>query len=97
MTVIDFKSQARLTPKRDYFACKHGSVYVVEHSRSIECKTCGKVFDPFDFLLKHAMKQQNAMFDVSSLVSEKEKLSLEVERLKKEKRNIQAQIRRLKK
>ncbi|MER2492333.1 hypothetical protein [Catenovulum sediminis] len=97
MNVIDFKHQVRLTPKKAFHACMHSAVFVVEHSRNLECRKCGKVIDPFDFLLKEAQKQQNTIFDIRGLISEKEKLSQEVEGLKSEKRNIQAQIRRLKK
>ncbi len=34
--------------------CPHNSTMLDPHTRSVECKNCGSIIDPFDYLLKIA-------------------------------------------
>jgi len=94
--IIDLSTKMRLEPRKGKRGCLCGSVYVCEHTRMLECQTCGKVIDPFDFMLKEARSQQNAVWGIKNLRNEHEKLDLAVSQLKKDKNNLNQQVRRLK-
>lgn len=95
MTVIDLGITPRLEPKRKGGVCQCLSVYTVEATRMLECRSCGAVIDPFDFLWNEARKQENIAFSVRHLRNEQKRMQAEVEALKKQRANLKAQVRRL--
>ena len=92
--VIDLSRTTKLTPKRKTGFCRCARVFVVEQTRMLECQDCGKVIDPFDFMMQEAKKQNSHVYQISHLKHEKEKLIDEVEDLKRQRRNLKAQVKR---
>ena len=92
--VINLSSSLRLKPKRSSKFCRCNRVFVVEDTRMLECQSCGKIIDPFDFLMKEAKQQQLFVFEVSHLKNERDRLQKEVGELKQVKRNLKAQVKR---
>lgn len=92
--VINLASSLRLEPKRSEKFCRCARVFVVEDTRMLECQSCGKIIDPFDFLMKEARQQQSFVFEVSHLKNERKRLEKEVDDLKRIRRNLKSQVSR---
>ncbi len=102
MTVIDISkakrdSEPKLKPNEKFGRCRCRLFYVDNYSRTLECRECGKVSDPFDFLMKEATHQQNTVFDISHMKEEQKRLKTDIEELKRVKCNLQAQVKRMQK
>jgi len=60
----------------------------------LQCQSCEKIIDPFDFLMREAKQQQSFVFQVGHLKHERDQLHKEVEELKRVRRNLKAQVKR---
>ncbi len=66
--IIEFKI-------REKERCTHSKkIYIDRQSRCLECDTCGKVIDPFDYLDEWAKLQRNANFGLESARKKTEEL-----------------------
>lgn len=81
-------------PHSPYF-CKHDSVRLNEHERTIHCACCGAALDPFDFVLDNAKTIQRAWEGYRITTNMISELNQRVDVLKKEEKRIRAQIKRL--
>lgn len=89
----------RLLPKKKGHGCgcRCSRVFVVEHTRMLECRECSAVIDPFDFLFKEAQRQSSIHSGLKQKLDESDRLREEIAELKRVKRNLQAQKNRLQK
>jgi hypothetical protein len=95
--IVNFQPGAEITPKRsEKHFCSHLKVFVVEHSRCLECQLCGATIDPFDFLWKWANRRLNFHQTQQALKDESKALRVEIEDLKRQERNIKSRIKRAK-
>ena len=99
MNVIEFppassKIEPTLKPKREYHGCQCHLFFIDDHSRMVQCRHCGRVVEPYDFLMKHAINQNNTVLDIEHLKDFRELLKREISELKREKKNLEAQIKR---
>lgn len=59
-----------LSVEREPFGyCAHDKISLDEHSRTVRCAKCDKVFDPFDFLKNEALLAALQKFPVDSQFS----------------------------
>jgi hypothetical protein len=75
-------------------ACRHQSLTVDPKKRTVECKRCGAVVDPFDALLTVAADWDGYAMWVRAAKRDRELLLKEVDELKRQRRNLRAQVRR---
>lgn len=73
--IIDIRTQEPLTiqlsdDKPPYCHSQHKSITVDEQTRLVECRECGQVLDPFDYLLKWARKGDQRLGRLRSLDDE---------------------------
>lgn len=73
--------------------CMHKGLYVNEHERIVKCQRCGKVIDPFDWLLGQARKEFNIDFELRGLRQEIKDHREGLEKLKREEVNTRARIK----
>jgi hypothetical protein len=76
------------------WSCKHGRIRLVEADRTVVCADCGKVFDPFGYLLLEANTLIAAWRDHKMVVGRNEYLRDENQRLEKERKRLAAAVRR---
>jgi len=72
--IIDIRGEplemTEVERKSDYCMSHHKKVEVDEHERLIICKECGKVIDPFDYMLGWAREGTRRMQRLKSLDDE---------------------------
>lgn len=95
--IVDLATAIKLEPKKSQQGCLCRQVCVDEHTRTIQCKSCGRVMDPFDFLMKAAKKQNNTVFEIQASRQVLGKLQEEIKNLRRERQNLKAQVGRLQK
>lgn len=88
-TVVPFALARR---RKGY--CEHIPVYVVEETRMLECRSCGAMVDPFDYMWKWACKGTRLTDGIKHLEGELRRMNAELEDLKRQRANLKAQIRR---
>lgn len=83
-----------LSVEREPFGyCAHDKISLDEHSRTVRCAKCDKVFDPFDFLKNEVRRIQSA-WDDHRQVRQKVSDGLDrVEVLKREEARIKGRIK----
>ena len=106
MTIInvDFTRPNELKPvftiessgPNDVFCFQHPRVLIDEHTRVLSCQKCGKVIDPYDYVLLWAGKETALFSNIKQLTNEQNRLELASTALKKEVQTLKAQIKRLK-
>lgn len=100
--VTRFSGQAELPPcpmeikRRDNF-CNHPAIRLDDHSRTMECTTCGAALDPYDFLRSNAALLQNAWQSHTIVTDDLKRLRERVAQLKKEEVRLKGRIGTLKK
>ncbi|MEI7375657.1 hypothetical protein [Dickeya chrysanthemi] len=80
-------------PKPEGRTCRHERVVVSEHERSVKCRLCGAVLDPFDYLLSLAKKETRLDWELTGLRCEIRSHREGLEKLKREEANCKARIR----
>ena len=73
--------------------CAHEQIALNEHSRTVRCTKCEKVFDPFSFLQNDVAKLQQAWQRHKEVRASLDDLIQRVEALKKEEARLKARIK----
>ena len=90
---IEVPEQTLSTARESYRFCNHDKITLNEHSRTVCCAACGKVFDPFNFLQKEVTRLQVAWEDHKHVRSSLNDLNDRVDALKKEEVRLRARIK----
>lgn len=86
-----------ITVEREGFAyCSHDRITLDEHARSVRCTDCGKVFDPFSYLLSNALSIQRAWLSHKEVMRKASEKMESVEALTKEEKRLKARVKLLK-
>lgn len=70
------------------------NVFVCEARRMLQCQTCGKMIEPFDYMAQWARKGDGRLSALKDLDVQITKRSAELARLKMDVQNAKAQLRR---
>lgn len=76
--------------------CRHDKITLDEHSRTVRCAACGKVFDPFQFLQSEVSRLQDAWTSHKQVRAILREHLDRVEALKKEEARLKGRIKTLK-
>lgn len=76
--------------------CQHGRITLDEHQRSVTCRDCGRVLDPFQFLQQQADLLRRAWSNHDSAQHKVQELVDRIAALKKEHDSLLGKVRRLK-
>ena len=83
-----------IAPRRpDY--CRHDSIILDEHERTVRCRACDALLDPFGFLLGNAHTLQRAWQHHRHVLNEVHDLNARLHELKKQEQRLRAQVKRL--
>lgn len=97
MAVIDLCTVTTVSVrKKSARQCRCMTVVCDEQTRMLECRQCGRVIDPFDWIWKVGQQQDRMVFDSQALRTLRDQLADEIGELKKERTNLKAQIKRAK-
>jgi outer membrane murein-binding lipoprotein Lpp len=106
MTIIhiDFTRPKELEPvftiedsrPEDIFCYQHTKIWIDEHTRVLTCQKCGKVIDPYVYVLLWANKETALFSNIKQLTFEQNRLEQSNEKLKKEAQALKSQIKRAK-
>ncbi|MGM3172483.1 hypothetical protein [Dickeya lacustris] len=80
-------------PKPEGLTCRHERVVVSEHERSVACRLCGAVLEPFDHLLALAKKETRIEWELTGLRHEIKSHREGLEKLKREEANCKGRLR----
>ncbi|WP_312836660.1 hypothetical protein [Pantoea sp.] len=80
-------------PKPAFQHCFHNKVETDEHRRVINCRLCGKVIDPFDWVLSIANKETKLDWELTGLRGEIKQHREGLEKLRREETNCRARIK----
>ncbi|WP_409311412.1 hypothetical protein [Pectobacterium sp. B1J-3] len=80
-------------PKPEGRTCRHERVIVSEHERSVNCRLCGAVLEPFDHLLALAKQETKVEWELRSLRMEIKSHREGLEKLKREEANCKGRLR----
>lgn len=87
-------TQQPLVPRhRDGNPCRHVNVYVVESTRSLECRACGDAIDPFDYLWSRAEDSARWVSALRHLHREVETLRAQLSELRREEQLTKSRLR----
>lgn len=75
--------------------CHHERIALDEHTRSVTCRQCARVLDPFDFLRHNARTLQMAWRNHASASAKVDELTARIEVLSKEHKRLQGKVARL--
>ena len=89
----ELPEQTLLVEQHRYNFCTHDKISLDDHSRTVRCASCDKVFDPFDFLQKEVIRLQRAWDDHKHVRQSLNDLRDGVEALKKEEARLKARIK----
>ncbi|MBK5072552.1 hypothetical protein I2492_05955 [Budviciaceae bacterium CWB-B4] len=79
--------------KKGEVYCHHELIEINEHQRSVTCRRCKAVVDPFDWINSVAKKEANIAWELTSLRREIKSHREGLEKLKREETNCKARIR----
>lgn len=99
MGIIDFTEAAkgvvtRLTiieRRHDVYKCGHCNLELDPTARTVKCRSCGAIIDPFDALMEYANNERRFIWEVSgarAAIDEFKKIEAEWTPTQKEKRRI---------
>ena len=95
MGVIDFnESKLNLIVKNPEKYCDCVQILIRIEDRTIVCRDCGRVLDPFDYMVTAAEKDYNFYYRNKENYEIRERLIKGIDKLKRKERNIKARIRR---
>ncbi|MGC6654173.1 hypothetical protein [Pantoea sp. EEL5] len=80
-------------PKDAPYRCQHANVLVDAHYRSLTCRHCGAVVDPFDWINERAKGESKVDWELKSLRQEIKDHRDGLEKLKREETNCRARIK----
>lgn len=73
--------------------CRHDKIIIDDHARIINCQQCGKVVDPYDYVLALASKEARLFASLAQLKKEQQELMATREKLKNDVRNAKARLK----
>lgn len=73
--------------------CSHDKISLDEHSRTVQCAKCNKVFDPFDFLKSEVRRLQSAWENHRVVRQKLDEVNDRVEALKREEARLKGRIK----
>lgn len=76
--------------------CAHDRITLDEHSRTVRCTDCSKVFDPFDYLLSNAYSITRAWSSYRDVMRRVQEKTEAVEALAKEEKRLKSRIKLIK-
>lgn len=82
--------------KDPYSLCQHGRITLDEHQRTVNCRDCGRVLDPFNFLQYQAHLLQRAWRNHDMAKAKVSELNTRIEALTKELKSLQGKVARAK-
>jgi hypothetical protein len=82
--------------KDPYSHCRHSRITLDEHQRTVNCRDCGRVLDPFNFLSTQAGLLQLAWQHHDMAQRKVQELTDRIGALKKEHDSLTGKVRRLK-
>ncbi len=89
----EIPEQTLKVEREPYGFCTHDKITLDEHSRTVRCVKCNKVFDPFDFL-KNEVRRLQVAWEDHRAVRQKVADGLErVEALKREEARLKGRIK----
>ncbi len=74
--------------------CFHDKVWINEKDRTLRCRRCETLIDPFDFLMKLCDQESGYMQSVKSLRREEKQRRQNIEKLIQIEKNAKSRIRR---
>ncbi len=81
--------------QQPFSCCRHESILIDSHLRTIECKKCGASLDAFDYLLNDATNIQRAWQYHREVMARVDRLNESVTKLVREEKRLKASVRRL--
>lgn len=73
--------------------CRHERVVIDEHRRMLNCRLCGQVIDPFDWVMSIAKKETRLDWELRKLRTEITSHREGLENLKREEANCKSRIK----
>lgn len=89
----EIPEQTLFAERPPYNFCGHAKITLDEHSRTVKCAGCGKVFDPFQFLQNEVERIQSAWSRHKEVRTSLSELVDRVDALKKEEARLKGRIR----
>ena len=74
--------------------CVHDSVWVDDRERTLRCRQCGAMIEPFNYILHLCEKENRYMQNVSQLRREEKQRRQNIEKLIQIEKNAKSRIRR---
>jgi hypothetical protein len=92
--ITDLEIAAKEKEKK-YCLSHHKNIWVDEHLRQIECRECGQIIDPFDYIQDWAIKGDRRMQHLQFLDDEAQKKKGEIEIMKAVLAREKAKVRKI--
>lgn len=73
--------------------CKHNQTQISEANRTLICRQCGSMLDPFEVILDRARNGENIVSEIKSLYAKRDELRQAVANLEREEKNAKARLR----
>lgn len=73
--------------------CKHSQTQISEASRTLVCRQCGSMLDPFEVILDRARNAENIVLEIKSLYAKRDELRESVANLEREEKNAKSRLR----
>lgn len=68
--------------------CKHNQTQISEANRTLICRQCGSMLDPFEVILDRARNGENIVSEIKSLYAKRDELRQAVANLEREEKNV---------
>lgn len=95
--VIQFQRSSVLPkPEARRSHCECAQVAVDHHRRLVECRSCGRAIDPFEFLVAAARREVRWISEAEARRAEVTKLNAEIDELKRQRASLRQQVKRVK-
>lgn len=73
--------------------CRHDKIIIDDHARILNCQQCGKVVEPYEYVLALANKENRLLASLAQLKQEQQELMATREKLKNDVRNAKARLK----
>ncbi|EPJ5863758.1 hypothetical protein JRA82_004617 [Raoultella ornithinolytica] len=73
--------------------CKHNQTQISEANRTLICRQCGSMLDPFEVILDRARNGENIVSEIKSLYAKRDELRQAVANIEREEKNAKARLR----
>lgn len=73
--------------------CKHNQTQISEANRTLICRQCGAMLDPFEVILDRARNGENIVLEIKSLYAKRDELRESVANLEREEKNAKSRLR----